>query len=551
MFRRLSFLLAIVLAVTATVHISWRLYNAETQQIRSEFQRSINQRSALLDNELIRLRAIMRYWRKFYETSSASVDQDQFRAIALDLLDSYPSLQLIGWAPLVPHERRSDYEAQFRQFNPQFSIFELQLDNYVPEEMVGIVDLSEVEQDRIFTPAGKQEQYFPLTVLEPLEGVGSLTGLDLASVNIMAVSSQVEQIRDSGSSDIFALPGMLSPFSPEREPVLVALMPTYLQPGQTTGARSALLHGFIGSVFSIEELLLSTSLSDRPTDISVILRDRTGDEGLEDLYRYGSQVQAQMRYTRPIAGVLGRKWEMVASPTADYIASRRSLLPQLNLAGGLIVIALLAMYINLLRRQTALVQKEVDLRTGELRRANSELNSLNDRLEHLSRIDSLTEVANRRCFNETLDKEWRRAFRDKRPLTLLMIDVDCFKAYNDEYGHLQGDDSLKHVASVLREQFSRGGDLVARYGGEEFAVILPNATEQAEVVAEQCRAAVAALGIPHDKSPVANHLTISVGVCSVVPESPLSPKDLVESADRALYTAKESGRNAVVCSPCP
>lgn len=551
MFRRVSFFLVIILAVTGTAYVSWRLYNAETQQIQSEFQRSINQRSALLDNELIRLRAIMRYWRKFYETSSASIDPDQFRTIALDLLDSYPSLQLIGWAPMVTHAQRGAYEANFRQFDPRFSIFGLQLESYVPDEMMDIVDLSEVDQDRMFAPAGEQAQYFPLTVLEPQEGVGSLTGLDLASVNVMAVSSQVQKTRDSGSSDIFALPGMLSPFSPDREPVLVALMPTYLEPGQSTAATAGGLLGFIGTVFSIEELLLNSSLSDRPSDISVMLRDRTGDEGLEDLYQYGSELQPAMRYTRPIAGVLGRKWEMVASPTADYIAARRSLLPQLTLAGGLVVIALLGMYINLLRRQTALVQQEVELRTGELQRANSELNHLNDRLEHLSRIDSLTDVANRRCFNETLDSEWRRAFRENRPLTLLMIDVDYFKAYNDEYGHLQGDDCLKHVAGVLREQFSRSGDLVARYGGEEFAVILPNSTPQAEAVAEQCREAVAALRIPHGKSAVADHLTISVGVSSVVPHAPLSPKDLVESADRALYTAKESGRNAVVFTPCP
>jgi len=189
------------------------------------------------------------------------------------------------------------------------------------------------------------------------------------------------------------------------------------------------------------------------------------------------------------------------------------------------------------------VQAEVTNRTRELRSAN-------DKLEQLSRIDSLTEVANRRFFNETLLGEWRRAVREKRSLAILMIDVDHFKRFNDHYGHLQGDECLQEVAQALMTAVRRGGDLVARYGGEEFGVVLPNAGEEAMSVAERCRAAVEELKIAHAQSGGIGHVTVSIGMSSVVPNGSMAPEDLLDSADKALYSAKDAGRNQVLYNPC-
>ena len=164
-------------------------------------------------------------------------------------------------------------------------------------------------------------------------------------------------------------------------------------------------------------------------------------------------------------------------------------------------------------------------------------------LETLAARDGLTGLANRRCFDETLDAELRRAAREKLPLCLLMIDVDHFKAYNDSYGHRQGDECLKEVARTIAGVLRRPGDVAARYGGEEFAAILPNTTlEGATLIAERVRMTVEHLGIPHRASPTAAHVTISIGGAVAAPLEPGGDR-LLESADSALYASKRNGRN--------
>jgi two-component system cell cycle response regulator len=170
-----------------------------------------------------------------------------------------------------------------------------------------------------------------------------------------------------------------------------------------------------------------------------------------------------------------------------------------------------------------------------------------DRLRALSATDGLTEVANRRWFDETLGREWQRALRDAAPLSLILADIDHFKRFNDRYGHVAGDECLKQVAAAMRASVHRGGDHVARYGGEEFAVILP-ATDaaQATEIAERIRAAVAAIGIAHAGNTAAAVVTVSLGVASVTPQSSDEAITLLQSADQALYLAKHRGRNRVV-----
>lgn len=165
----------------------------------------------------------------------------------------------------------------------------------------------------------------------------------------------------------------------------------------------------------------------------------------------------------------------------------------------------------------------------------------------LSTHDPLTKLWNRRAFDERLDEEWRRAIRREHAISLLFIDIDYFKNYNDTYGHKAGDGCLQEVAQTLKHQFGRAGELVFRYGGEEFVALLPNvAIDQAEPVAQKLVQAVAELNIPHTASQVASHVTISVGVSSKVPELHDGAKSMVEEADDALYQAKNNGRNQYV-----
>jgi len=174
-----------------------------------------------------------------------------------------------------------------------------------------------------------------------------------------------------------------------------------------------------------------------------------------------------------------------------------------------------------------------------------------EKLKRLSFIDGLTGIANRRYFDEFLEREWNRARRGKYFLSLIMCDIDCFKAYNDHYGHLKGDECLKKVAHALKETKKRPGDLAARYGGEEFAVVLPETgPEGAAALAQALRTGVEALDIEHVKSEAnSSYLTISLGVTSVIPGEKSSPETLIALADKALYRAKKAGRNRVEFMP--
>lgn len=196
-------------------------------------------------------------------------------------------------------------------------------------------------------------------------------------------------------------------------------------------------------------------------------------------------------------------------------------------------------------------------RTAKLEEANAllnernhELEEANRRLELLSTVDSLTDAANRRQFDHILDAEWRRCARTGLPLALLMLDIDHFKAFNDGYGHLTGDVCLKKVAGVVRRLVQRAGELVARYGGEEFAVLLPgNDAPHARELAESIRLEVELLAITHAYSKVAPVVTISAGVAAMIPIYGNTPGELVAAADRALYHAKQTGRNRVSLTP--
>ncbi|MBD2560219.1 MULTISPECIES: PAS domain S-box protein [Nostoc] len=183
-----------------------------------------------------------------------------------------------------------------------------------------------------------------------------------------------------------------------------------------------------------------------------------------------------------------------------------------------------------------------------------QVQAANEELQRLATLDGLTQIANRRRFDEYLEDEWHRLKREQAPLSLILFDVDFFKRYNDTYGHLAGDDCLRQLGSTLKSIIKRPADLVARYGGEEFAVILPNTEIQGAIyVAQTIRQAVRNLAIPHAQSSVCDRVTVSLGVVSIVPNSEISPQDLINAADKALYLAKQQGRDQVhaVCVVIP
>lgn len=186
-----------------------------------------------------------------------------------------------------------------------------------------------------------------------------------------------------------------------------------------------------------------------------------------------------------------------------------------------------------------------------LRASQKNLADANIELQKLAALDGLTGIANRRRFDEVMRAEWQRGKRDKKPLSLLMCDIDCFKIYNDTFGHLAGDLCLKKAAAVLTEHLKRPSDVAARYGGEEFAIVLPDtALDGALLIADACRTHIEQLAIENPQSPT-GIITMSIGVASIVPATDDSAEALVERADKALYAAKHDGRNQVVVAPAP
>lgn len=179
-------------------------------------------------------------------------------------------------------------------------------------------------------------------------------------------------------------------------------------------------------------------------------------------------------------------------------------------------------------------------------RTHLQLYKYSQELENLARIDGLTGIANRREYDMQMEKEWKRAFRNNLPTSLLMMDIDYFKLYNDHYGHGMGDECLRKIGVALSGIAKRTGDLVARYGGEEFVMLLPHTDKNgAQVIAEEILQTIRELNIPHSHSFVSGKITVSIGIASLSPSEENDYHLLEKQADEALYKAKNSGRNRI------
>lgn len=211
------------------------------------------------------------------------------------------------------------------------------------------------------------------------------------------------------------------------------------------------------------------------------------------------------------------------------------------IAGLVLILFLVAMTFDYNRSQAI---KKLQEQNEELERAHEQAEEATRMLENLASMDTLTNVPNRRAFDLASTAEWRRSQREDLPISFIMIDVDHFKQYNDNYGHGAGDECLAHIAKVIHSCIHRPGDILARYGGEEFAAIMSSTnSEGALQMAQKFHAAVAELAIPHEHSTVSSYITISVGVATTYSAGKLTLEKLSEVADKMLYQAKKSGRS--------
>jgi diguanylate cyclase (GGDEF)-like protein/PAS domain S-box-containing protein len=183
---------------------------------------------------------------------------------------------------------------------------------------------------------------------------------------------------------------------------------------------------------------------------------------------------------------------------------------------------------------------------SERKKTEQKLIALQKELEALSFKDGLTGIANRRMFDLSLDTEWASARRSNQPLSLVVLDIDFFKQYNDLYGHIQGDKCLTKVAQTLNLAATRPRDIVARFGGEEFVLLLPETDESAaKKVAERCHRLIEKLNIPHKKSDISQFVTASIGVGTINSPAEMKPQSFIQAVDKLLYAAKQNGRNRI------
>lgn len=492
-------------------------YQHETKTIAHEFQKDVDERAASIYRELIINFETLRSLAILFNGDELP-EYQRFNIEAERILLRHDDIQAFEWLPRVSDESR----LQHVQSN------ELNFPGY---------QLRQLDEQGVMTAATVREEYYPVTFVTPLIGNETALGFDVSS-NLKRLKT-LEKSRDTGQALASSSISLVQDSGKERG--FLAFLPIYRGESANVSERQNNLLGFVLGVYRIKDIFTSSALSNKAIGIQMTLVDKTSRAGPEILYRHQSRINSaiddNLTYRKDLPAIWGRKWCLMARPTVTYIESRRSILPQLIFIVGLGLTLLMMWYIRTNTQRTEIIKSLVKEKTNELIEANR-------KLELLSRTDELTCIANRRLLDETLDKEWLRALRSNTKLAFILIDIDFFKQYNDNYGHVMGDECLKQVGLALRDVSRRSSDLAARYGGEEFALVLAD-TDNAEAVAEACRVAIINLDIAHDFSDCAQTVTVSVGVSICRPALNTHHYSLVESADSALYKAKDLGRNQV------
>ena len=453
--------------------------------------------------------------------SVSEIDHKTFEKVGADAISHYKHLQSLLWVPYVDQSERKLYEKSAQIVYPGYE-FKTFTKTGVP--------ITEVDK----------EYYYPIYYQQSRSSSYGL-GLNLAEG---LLGKELNHIRDQGpatySVDIKPIFGDPAYNDENVKNYLMIMMPVYSGQPSNINAYRHEFKGFIIAAIRIDSLINDYLNYERYKHLEITVSDITFPErtvyiALNEAAK-GSSLLEYHLFEKTIDVVGGRHWLIEGVPTEKYMALvATDEWVFVAWIGGVVTFAL-TFYVYLLRARTDLVEENVKARTREL-------SFVNKKLQRLTRTDALTQLANRRYFDEYLEKEWQRARRDKTALSLVLCDVDYFKKYNDTYGHIEGDKCLQQVALALKNSFSRSVDVVARYGGEEFAVILPGTVVDEEGLLARSGKAINDLQIEHKSSPIKEFVTMSFGGCVVNPSEELDVIDLIKSADKALYTAKSEGRN--------
>ncbi|ESP92347.1 diguanylate cyclase domain-containing protein [Pseudoalteromonas luteoviolacea] len=490
--------------------LGFMLYAEQQRLISQEFNKEYLLRVDSFKQSVLSRLATLHSLAILFETQP-QVSKSLFRQVSAGLLINHPGIQALEWAPRVLHQDRAAFEQQGLSHYSHFSV-------------------TEREQSGVMQRALQRAEYYPVQFVEPLYGNEIALGFDLLSDSRR--QTIIEASRDLALP--LATSGIKLVQDPKGHSAFLAMRPVYLNQPVTVLEKRAHILGFVVGVFKIQTLIANSKLGKSEGDIEFVLEDVTKAKAPQILHRHG-QMQTQLAPNTAWLQVWGRDWAISAVPSTQFIQNRTSALPYIIIVIGFFLTALTFLYVRLLYRRQLAIQRAVRVKTYELDKANAQL-------QVLTQIDGLTQVSNRRYFDLQLQKEWRRAARIASPISLLVIDIDYFKEYNDHYGHVMGDECLRSVAQALNELAQRPCDVFARVGGEEFVFILPD-TEKVDAFCDKCLAAVQALKLRHQGSSVFKYVSVSVGACVMRPSNGESEEVLLNHADRAMYTAKEIGRN--------
>lgn len=511
------FLIIIVAAGFSMSSLSyWFIIKAEEKSLLIEFQRDVDERAASMYREILVNFEVLQSLSILFHKGTVP-ELTRFQKEATKIIGRHSGIQALEWIPRVTQSERLLHESKIRKYFPGYMI-------------------SERHKQGVMAKAEEREEYFPVYYVEPLDGNEAALGFDLAS-NPRRLQALLNA-RDKGLAQATASITLVQ--EREKKKGFLIFLPIYNGNSTTIEQRREELVGFVLGVFNVGDIFISSALSKIVQGIDMAVVDNTFSNEPEILFTYQSHaglIQKEISYRKELPEIWGRKWLITASPTSSYTAVRQSIYPQLTFTAGIVLTILIVLYIKILARREISIKRIVREKTKALKEANN-------KLSELSRTDALTGIANRRVMDEFLNREWSRAIRNKSKISFILIDIDYFKNYNDNYGHPSGDECLRKVAKKINSLVNRPGDLMARYGGEEFAIILSD-TRNAEMIAGSSRESIEHLQIPHNFSEVSNYVTISVGICTVIPEVGSDSSLIISTADKALYKAKQNGRNKV------
>jgi len=500
-----------------SISSGYLLYNMEEEKIIKEFHKEVDEHVASLHRETILNFEALRSLAILFSDSTAP-DWNNFSLEAKSIRSRHNSIQALEWVPLVKHAQRDVIESKPLLNLPKFEIIERQK-----------------QGSMVIAPV--KDEYFPVYFVEPYIGNELAYGFNLASNDIRYQT--IISARDTGLPTASGSITLVQEKGDQKG--FLAFIPIYKVRGlSTTEKRKNNFLGLVLAVFRIGDIYQNSIKHKVINNLKITLLDVTNpldETTLHNTPNQGIGINNEIIYRKKLPVLWGRQWSIIASPTEAFFTDRRNVLPLAVFLSFIVFTIYISLYINFISKRATAVQKIVF-------EQNQEINETNKKLKLLSRSDGLTGIANRRYMDDFFKQEWRLALRNQTSISFILVDIDFFKLYNDNYGHPQGDDCLKRVAKQLQSILHRPCDLVARYGGEEFSLILPHTTNPIKV-AENCRAAIENMNIVHEYSKNSQVITISIGVCTAIPTINLPSRILIETADKALLQAKNKGRNRV------